>query len=67
METGFLRPKYYDADIKDKKNHIAHPFETYRKKTNYSLPDDMCKFLIDDPEKAMKFIRHFHSDMAATT
>ena len=33
----------------------------------YDLPPEICAFLINDPEKGLKFLKNFHSDMAATT
>ena len=30
------------------------------------MSEEHFKFLIDSPEKSMKFIKHFHADMAST-
>lgn len=67
METGYLHPKHYESDLKDRQQHVNHPSTEYRIKKPYLVPRETFSFLLDKPENARRFVKDFHSDMAATT
>jgi|JI61114BRNA_FD_contig_41_2430304_length_667_multi_2_in_0_out_0_1 hypothetical protein len=46
--------------------HKRHPQNTYKFKQVYEVPSHLLDFLIEHPEKSIKFVKTFHSDLASS-